>query len=161
MAGNEKSDVFKHYQMMLNRPDGCWVWTGAVGGRKEEPRPYFQAAGRRTLAYRVVFELVNGVELSSAQLLLHSCDNGSMPVGCGNPAHLSIGTVQDNSNDMTSRERHGVNHHVVKGIRKLLSEGRTQQEIGVLYGVSRETVSSIATGRAHGHVNDGCDADES
>jgi hypothetical protein len=152
MAGNDKSDVFKHYDMQTNRPDGCWIWSGAVGGRKSEPRPYFQAGGRRYLAYRLVFELVKGVELRSDQLLLHSCDNGSMPVGCGNPAHLSIGTVQDNSDDMTSRQRHGVNHHVVKGIRKLLADGKTQQVIADLYGISREAVSAIATERSHSHV---------
>lgn len=152
MAGNERIDVFKHYDMKANRPDGCWPWSGATGGRKSEPRPYFQAEGKRQLAYRTVYELVHGVALVSSQLLLHSCDNGSMPVGCGNPAHLSIGTVQDNSDDMTARQRHGLPHHVVKNIRKLLSEGRTQQVIAELYGVSRETVSAIATQRAHGHV---------
>jgi len=152
MATNDRTDVFKHYNMQANRPDNCWPWTGSVGGRKSEPRPYYQAEGKRYIAYRLVYELVHGVTLQPTELLLHSCDNGSMPVGCGNPAHLSIGTVQDNSNDMTERQRHGINHHMVKGIRRLLSEGRTQQEIADLYGVSRETVSAIATERSHGYV---------
>ena len=154
MATKERSDVFKHYNMRPTRTDNCWVWSGPVGGRATEPRPYFQAEGKRYIAYRLVYELVHGVILDKSQLLLHSCDNGSMPVGCGNPAHLSIGTVQQNSDDMTSRQRHGLNHHVVKNIRKLLEQGRKQQDIAELYGVSRESVSAIATKRAHGHVTE-------
>lgn len=151
MAGNERSDVFS-YLDMTGGPDSCWSWSGSVGGRKSEPRPYFQAEGKRYLAYRLVYELVHGVTLTKDQLVLHSCDNGSMPVGCCNPKHLSIGTVQQNSDDMTERQRHGLPHHVVKAIRKLLGDGRTQEQVAELYGVSRETVSAIATGRAHGHV---------
>ena len=153
MGTNQRSDVFGHYDMSGGTTT-CWRWGGAVGGRKSEPRPYYQAEGKRYLAYRLVYELVHGVTLTPEQLVLHSCDNGSMPMGCGNPAHLSLGSVQDNSNDMTARQRHGMPHHVVKNIRKLLSENKTQQEIADLYGCSRETVSAIATKRSHGHVTD-------
>ena len=135
---NERSDVFKHYNMNVG-PDECWVWSGSVGGRKRDLRPYYQADGKRTLAYRTVFELVNGVSLSPTQLICHSCDNGAMPIGCGNPAHLSIGTVQDNSDDMTERQRHGLPHHVVKTIAEL-------------YGISRENVSAIKNGRTYKNV---------
>jgi len=152
MASKERVNVFSLYDMQTIRPDGCWVWGGAVGGRSTEPRPYIQVEGKRYLAYRLVYELVHGVTLDRSQLLLHSCDNGSMPIGCGNPAHLSIGTVQNNSDDMTKRERHGLNHHTVRGVRKLIAEGRLHKDIAELYGVSRETISAIATRRAHGHV---------
>ena len=101
------------------------------------------------MAYRIVWELVNGSELQSTQLILHSCDNGGHPVGCCNPAHMRIGSVQENSNDMTLRQRHGLPTNVVLHIVKLLSDGRTQQDIADLYGVSRETVSAIATGRVY------------
>ena len=153
MPINNRVDVFKLYDMS-GGPDSCWRWSGSVGGRASEPRPYFQAEGKRYLAYRLVYELVHGVTLEPKQLLLHSCDNGSMPIGCGNPAHLSIGTVQDNSNDMTARQRHGLPHHVVNAIRNLLDQGKTQETIAELYGVSRETVSAIATGRSHSHVKE-------
>ena len=157
MPTNQRSDVFTHYNMQANRPDGCWPWSGPVGGRSSEPRPYYQAEGKRYIAYRLVYELVHGITLARDQLIIHNCDNGSMPVGCGNPTHLSIGTVQQNSDDMTNRQRHGINHHMVKNIRKLLAEDRTQQEIADLYGVSRETVSAIATERSHSHVTKAAD----
>lgn len=153
MPRNERSDVFQHIDMR-GGADACWPWSGAVGGRLGEQRPYFQADNRRQLAYRIVYELKHGVSLTSDQKLLHSCDNGAMPIGCCNPAHLRIGTTQENSNDMKSRDRHGLPRHVVTAIRRLLDKGRTQQVIADLYGVSRETISAINTGRVHGHVTD-------
>ena len=150
---NKKEDVFK-YINMSNGPDVCWQWRGPVGGRTREPRPYFTADGKRYLAYRLVYELVNGVTLATEQLILHSCDNGRMPIGCCNPKHLRIGSVQENSNDMKNRERHGLPHNTVRNIRKLLREGRTQQEIAELYGISQENVSAINRRVTYDHVSD-------
>lgn len=147
MPTNRRIDVFKHIEM--KGKDECWPWHGAVGGRAGEQRPYFQAEGKRQLAYRTVHELHHGVKLTPDQKLLHSCDNGAMPVGCCNPAHLRIGTVQDNSDDMMARERHGVNHHVVSAIRQLAAKGRTHQVIADLYGMSRENVTAIVNRRTH------------
>lgn len=145
---NEPVDVFAYIDM--RGPDDCWPWTGPWGGRAgQERRPYFQADGRRTMAYRWVWELVHGERLPRSQQLLHSCDNGSYPTGCCNPAHLRRGSHQENMNDMVSRERHGLPKFAVNGIRTLLEKGRTQQEIAELYGVSREAISAIATGRSH------------
>lgn len=143
----EPVDVFKHIEM--REPDQCWPWLGPFGGRSDERRPYFQASGKRTMAYRWVYELYHGVELERNQLLLHSCDNGNFPVGCCNPHHLRIGSVQDNSDDMVTRDRHGLPTTVVRNIRQLLFEGKSQQHIAEIYGCSRETISAIATQRSH------------
>lgn len=151
---NTRDDVFKHIDMKA--PDQCWPWLGPSGGRARDPRPYFTCEGRKWIAYRLVYELVHGVTLEPKQLLLHSCDMGAMPptgVGCCNPAHLSIGTTQDNSDDMTSRQRHGLPHSVVKAIKTLIERGRTQQDIADLYGVSRELISAIANNRVYSHVS--------
>jgi hypothetical protein len=145
---NDPADVFQFIDMRGH--DECWCWLGPWGGRPgQERRPYFQAAGRRTMAYRWVYELVHGITLARTQTLLHSCDNGGHPTGCCNPNHLRIGTHAENMSDMVTRERHGLPKFAVDGIRRLLSEGRTQQEIASLYGVSREAISAISTGRSH------------
>ena len=152
MSVNEPVDVFKHYQILND--DECWPWLGPWGGRSGiERRPYFQAGGKRQIAYRWCYELVHGITLTPDQLILHSCDHGSYPVGCGNVAHMRIGTHDDNMQDMTGRARHGLSHSVVRAIRKLLEQGRTQEEIATLYGVSREAISAIATRRAYGHLD--------
>jgi hypothetical protein len=149
---NLPEDVFKFYDM--HGPDECWNWLGPWGGRDHTRRPYFMANGRRTMAYRWVVELVQGVTLGADQLVCHKCDQGGWPVGCGNPAHLFVGDNQGNSEDMKRKERHGLPHSVVRAIRRLLDQGQTQGEVARLYGLSRETVSALATGRVYSHVTD-------
>lgn len=146
MPRNDPVDVFRNIQM--GNADDCWRWLGTWGGRSRDRRPYFMADGERTLAYRWVWILVNG-PIPDGQMILHSCDNGGHPIGCCNPAHMRLGTNQENMDDMTTRQRHGLPATAVKAIRRLLDRGETQQEIADKFGVSRETVSAIATGRVY------------
>ena len=95
-------------------------------------------------AYGIVLELFTGEPPNNRQAL-HSCDNHI----CCNPHHLRWGSHQDNMNDMKERERHGMPKTVVRSILKLRSEGKTQKEIAKIYGISRETISAIETGRSH------------
>ncbi len=140
---NLPTDVFKHINMHNGDTNVCWEWTGKVN--KKDSRPYFTVEGKRRPAYSVVLELHSG-ELPKGRLATHSCDNRT----CCNPSHLSWGTHQDNMDDMVERERHGLPKTVVRAIRKLRIEGRTQSDIAELYGISRETVSAIDTGRVKG-----------
>jgi len=132
--------VFLHIDMHEGDKNVCWEWTGKVN--KKDGRPYFTCEGSRRPAYSWVLQLSSG-EYEKGRLARHSCDN---PICC-NPEHLSWGTHQDNMNDMKERERHGLPATIVRSIRKLRSEGKTQQEVAELYGVSRETISAIDTGR--------------
>lgn len=150
---NTKVDVFRFYAMDVP-PDECWIWKGPVGGRTRALRPYFQYDGKRTMAYRVVYELVHNVQLTSDQLIKHSCDNGNMPIGCGNPKHLSLGTHSENMDDMKLRQRHGLPHHVVRRIRNLYADGRTQEVIADLYGLDQTTVSQIVRHATYTHVEE-------
>lgn len=149
---NEAIEVFKYYDISPGE-NGCWPYIGgAWGGRARDKRPYFMADGRRQIAYRWIYELYHGVILTPNQLILHSCDGGGYPIGCGSVHHMRLGTVQENSDDMTGRQRHGLPHNVVRAIRTLLEQGRTQQSIADLYGISRETISAIQNQRVYKHV---------
>jgi len=150
MATNTPKDVFKYIAM--KGPDECWAWTGPWGGRAEDRRPYFMAGGKRTMAYRWVWELVQG-SIDESLMILHSCDQGGYPVGCCNPKHMRQGTLQENTKDMTDRQRHGLPHMVVRAIRRLIDQGETQQNIADRYGLTREAVSAIATGRTYKHLD--------
>lgn len=154
MAGpNTKYDVFALYNMDVGE-DECWCWSGGWGGRDRTKRPYFQYGGKRSIAYRLIYELVNGVKLTSEDLIRHSCDQGGFPVGCGNPKHLTVGNNAENMADMMERNRHGLTRNVVKGVRRLLDKGRTQEEIAELYGISQSSVSAINLRRTYAHVED-------
>jgi DNA-binding XRE family transcriptional regulator len=138
---NSPVDVFRHIDMGDN--DVCWEWKGKIN--EKDGRPYFTVLGKRRAAYLIVLELHTGTKKEKGRMAIHSCDN---PICC-NPFHLRWGTHQDNMNDMKKRERHGLPAIVVRAMRTLLREGVSQQEIGKLYGVSRETISAISTGRSH------------
>jgi len=152
ILSNDPIEIFQLIDM--RNPNQCWPWLGSWGGRKRDRRPYYMSRGRRTMAYRWVWELVHGEILTEADLLLHSCDNGGWPIGCCNPNHLRKGTVQDNSDDMTDRQRHGLPATVVRAIRRLLDQGETQLSIADKYGLTRETVSAIKSMRAYKHLQD-------
>jgi hypothetical protein len=137
---NKPTDVFKRINMHKGDENVCWEWTGSLN--RSDGRPYYTVSGHRRLAYSVVLELVSG-DVGEGRIVLHSCDN---PICC-NPNHLTYGTHQDNMNDMKERDRHGLPKVVIRAILRLRAEGRSQQDIADLYGVSREAISAIETGR--------------
>ena len=151
---NRPVDVFKHIDMSGGNENECWEWKGRLNPK--DNRPYFTVAGQRRPSYAVVLELYTGEE-AKGRVARHKCDNSV----CCNPHHLIWGDHQDNMNDMKERERHGLPKIVVRAIRKLLDEGHTQSHIAELYGVSRETISSISTGRrGDGDSNESCSRGE-
>ena len=139
---NNPADIFKHIDMKNGDKEQCWTWKGKVNAK--DGRPYFTINRSRRTAYGIVLELFTGEPPNNRQAL-HSCDNHI----CCNPHHLRGGSHQDNMNDMKERERHGMPKTVVRSILKLRSEGKTQKEIAKIYGISRETISAIETGRSH------------
>lgn len=149
----EKEDVFQFISIRVKdgKPDteACWPWheDAPVSGRDD--RPTFTYKGRRYLAYRVVYELFTGEELSPDEVVRHKCDNKQ----CCNPHHLEKGTHQENMNDMKSRERHGLPHHTVRAIKTLLLAGSlTHEQIAQNFGISRQTVTAIKGGTIYSHV---------
>lgn len=77
----------------VERGDGCWLWTGALGGRGGYGR--FDA----DRAHRVAYELVVG-PIPPGLFVCHHCD---VP-RCVRPDHLFVGTAKDNAQD---RDRKG------------------------------------------------------
>ncbi len=85
----------------VRSPDACWLWTrstrGSLGyGAVRIHRP----VRRMESAHRVAFMSAHGPIPRTLQVL-HVCDEPR----CCNPAHLRLGTQQDNINDAISRNR--------------------------------------------------------
>jgi hypothetical protein len=76
---------------------GCWLWCGYLGergyGRITTPD------GQSRLAHRVSYEVHKGS--AEGFFVLHRCDTPQ----CVNPAHLRLGTHQDNVDDRDRRGR--------------------------------------------------------
>lgn len=140
---NKKTDVFKF--ITIKGDDDCWLWTGGLVGR--DSRPYFSVDGRKLLAYRIVYELKTGKNIDGI-MIRHKCDNRV----CCNPSHLEEGSHMQNMEDMKERQRHGMPHHVVRHIKKLILQKVPYSVIAERYGVSKSLINEIAHSRIYSHV---------
>lgn len=75
----------------------CWFWTGRIGNTGYGK---IKINGLIVGAHRVSWELHNG-RIPDGLFVLHSCDNKA----CVNPAHLRVGTHDDNMRDCSERKR--------------------------------------------------------
>lgn len=84
-------------------PNECWLWL-ATRNNMGYGLLQQQIDGKngKRLAHRISFEIANG-PVSQDACILHRCDT---PL-CVNPAHLFIGTLQDNVSDMWAKGRAG------------------------------------------------------
>jgi hypothetical protein len=75
--------------------DGCWPWLGCLSTAG------YGRAGKRGYAHRLAYEFAYG-PIPAGLEIRHACDNPP----CCNPAHLLVGTREDNAHDMVVRGRH-------------------------------------------------------
>lgn len=140
-------DVF---ESRFEKSDGCWEWNGTRNGYGYG---VFLMPGEKPVrAHRYAYERLHG-PIPDGMVVMHSCDNPP----CVNPAHLSLGTRDDNNQDKQRKGRHpyGDSHHwtrlseaQVAEIRALLaSRSVRQKEIAARFGVDDSTISNIKTGK--------------
>lgn len=128
-------------------PHACWPWQGYIGSH---------GYGRMTinyrdwLAHRLVWMLAHGA-IPKGLWVLHHCDNPP----CCNPAHLWLGTTQDNTADRDAKGRHG--YSVCKTYHRGAEHWSAKQPDRVLRGervptarLTEVDVRSIRTRRACG-----------
>lgn len=128
---------------------GCWLWLKSV-----ESRGYGKTyhEGRTMLAHRASWLVFKGA-IPAGLNVLHKCD---VP-GCINPAHLKLGTHQDNTDDRVLKGRRcetsmpGETNpaarlspaQVVQIFRSTKSESQLARE----YGVAESTIGRIRRGQ--------------
>ena len=136
-------------------PDDCWEWNGNILSQGYG-RMYHHSTNEPK-AHRLSY-MINVGEIPKGALIRHSCNNPK----CVNPNHLSIGTNQDNSDDMknTNRSLTGEKHPQSKLTNKDIIEIRNMffkskckiTTLAYKYGVSDAAIHSIVTGNSWKHI---------
>jgi len=145
----------------IDRVGDCWVFTGMktnkgygkirVGSRTDGTR-------KMVSSHRLSWELTNG-KIPDGMHVLHRCDNPS----CINPAHLFLGSNQDNMSDMAnkgrSRKSIGVlnpsvklTEEQVREIKLRLKNGESVVSMEDDYPVGRELLYHIKNNRNWSHI---------
>lgn len=148
---NSDIDIFQYIE--VRGKDDCWPWNGPPSSVNKD-RPYFWHEGRKWVAARLIYEMVNG-SLATGQVVRHTCDNSM----CCNPHHLIPGTQSDNEQDKYLNDRAGIPVAAVREIKRLLqaTEHIPQHLIAKYvserfnYNVSRSAVRNIKLGLRRGN----------
>ena len=85
-------------KIVIDHVTGCWEFQG---GRNNIGYGMIRDGKKMRTTHRVSYEEHNS-KIPNGLLVLHSCDN---PICC-NPKHLSVGTHQQNTDDMMRKGRH-------------------------------------------------------
>ncbi len=134
--------------------DECWLWRNATNA---DGYGVLAVGGRGTaLAHRVSYEVYVG-DIPEGLYVLHRCDTPA----CVNPAHLFLGTHQDNMDDRDKKGRgvqpSGTEHHAAKLnpaiVREIRSSEKSLRELGRLYGVGFRTIHKVKHGITWKDVN--------
>lgn len=139
-------DRFMSHVKKSNDPNACWEWIGAkyASGYGE-----FNINHKMYYAHRISYALYVG-DIPNDKCVCHSCDNP----GCINPDHLWLGTYQDNTNDMISKNRqvhvkgenhgrHKLSEQEIYQIREMIEQGYSQREIANVFDITIANVSCI------------------
>jgi len=133
----------------VREPNECWMW------RNPHKRGYVRIRwgdGPMQAAHRLAYEAAYGIA-PGPLLVCHHCDNP----GCCNPAHLFLGTQDDNLKDMASKGRstHGekqpnakLTPGAVRLMRAMWCTGEyAQRVLSGIFGIAQSHVSDIVTGK--------------
>ena len=100
-------------------------------------------------APRIAYELFHNYRFRTGDVVRHSCDRPA----CCNPAHLFVGTLQDNVDDRVRRgrsaygERNGRAKLTGDQVLAIYRDADPYSKIAARFGVEKTTVGDIKAGR--------------
>jgi len=135
--------IIKRFWKYVNKkgPDECWEWKAAKDG-----------TGYGLITIKMVMHKAHRVSWAIAHhtwpipngfQINHTCDNRS----CVNPAHLYLGTQQDNMQDRSS-----LTPDMVREIKRMRKAGYRQNFLAKKYGVSNASIHDICKGKRWSNI---------
>lgn len=137
-------------------PDDCWPWIGAI---KSNGYGHFNVSGHTILAHRYAFVAARQNPIPAGLLVCHHCDNRL----CCNPAHLFLGTNQDNLQDMQDKGRKNqvrgeacgrtkLSTIDIESIKNLAFSGLSTRAIAKIYNIAPSQAWRIVNGQSWRHL---------
>jgi hypothetical protein len=131
---------------------GCWIWTGPM-----MPSGYgrLSIGSKNHGAHRLSYLFFRG-EIAEGLSVCHHCDVPS----CVNPAHLFLGTTQENTADKIRKGRNAKGCRVhnkltdedVHAIRSATGGHGFKQKLARQYGVTGTMISLIRSRKSWKHI---------
>jgi hypothetical protein len=156
-TNEEKAEHLQHYyERNVIRGEVCWDWKGKTGKTDKYPRMNHSRSEPR-ITVHIYSWLVNFGEIPAGIYVCHTCDNPR----CSNPAHLFLGTPQENQTDCIDKGRRPkgegnaaakLTEKEVKKIKQLIVMGVSMKRIAKDFKVNPTTIERINNGRTWKHV---------
>ena len=150
--------IEERLRRQLHKVDsGCWEWMGSL-----DSDGYGRIRGTYKdvlflKAHRLSWAMHHQSDIPKGMVICHTCDNRK----CANPAHLWLGTQEDNQKDKIAKGRQtnvkGEKHPdailTESQVRLILSSIQPLIELAREYGVHQSTISSIKNRKSWAHLD--------
>jgi hypothetical protein len=147
-----KRDLKERFHEKYTVTPDCWIWFAGFGN---SGYGHFWNGKKPVPAHRVSYEIFKGI-IPDGMCVMHSCDNRA----CVNPSHLTLGSIQENCQDMVNKNRQAKGSRCSKAklnesqICTIKTDARSNRKLASEYGVSHTVIWKIKNNTSWRHVND-------
>ena len=151
-----RPSVEDRLRAQLEYSEECWEWRGKL---MSSGYGTISVNKRHWGTHRLAYTLWVG-PIPDGLLVCHHCDNKV----CCNPAHLFVGTHQDNNADMRAKGRQNPAPRWARGdqsphstltetaVRFIRESGLSHSELGRMFGVSHSAIRNVRIGATWKHL---------
>ena len=142
-GGRPKSteSLIDRFMKRVNKTETCWLWTGSLQCNGYGALSALENKWGTRFAHRWSYMHHKG-KIDDGLMVRHTCDVRN----CVNPAHLILGTSQDNVRDMLERNPNGCHRKFQQAdILQIREDYKTMsyKEISEKWGVGVTTIGNI------------------